>query len=252
MSAPLQRLPLAPGGAVAPPSDPVLSVRGVSKSFGGVTANVDVTFDVTPGSVTALIGPNGAGKTTLFNAMTGFGRADSGSVILAGRDVTRMPAHRIARLGMVRTFQNIRMFAELTVYESLLVARQPARSRSARAEATLRRLGLQHVADRVCTTLPLLAQRKVEVARALMCEPKVILLDEPSAGATVSERNELANLVRDLRDTGTTVMVIEHNVPFVMAVSDRVVVLHFGRVVADGPPAEVASNPVVQEIYLGG
>jgi ABC-type branched-subunit amino acid transport system ATPase component len=249
--------PLPGGAAVAEPAaapsqGPVLSVRGVTKAFGGVRANSDVTFDVPARSVTALIGPNGAGKTTLFNAMTGFGRADSGSVVFAGRDVTRMAPHRIARLGMVRTFQSIRMFADLTVYESLLVPRQPARGRHDRAASTLARLGLEDVANRVCTTLPLLAQRKVEVARALMCEPKVILLDEPTAGATVSERQELASLVAALRASGTTVVVIEHHVPFVMSVSDKVVVLHFGRVVADGPPAEVASNPVVQEIYLGG
>lgn len=238
-----------PVATIAPP--PLLSVRSVSKSFGGVSANSDVSFDVAPGSVTALIGPNGAGKTTLFNAITGFGRPDSGQVLVNGTDVTRMAPHRIARLGVVRTFQSIRMLAGLSVYESLLVARQPARSRRERAASVLSRLGLEPLADRPCASLPLLAQRKVEVARALMCEPRLVLLDEPTAGATVSERQELAELIGELGRDGTTVVVIEHNVPFVMAVSTQIVVLHFGRVVAKGTPSEVAGDPVVQEIYLG-
>ncbi|MCW2528590.1 MAG: transporter ATP-binding protein [Pseudonocardiales bacterium] len=243
---------VAPATAGAAPADDcIISVRNVSKSFGGVAANADITFDVKVGSVTALIGPNGAGKTTLFNAMTGFGRPDSGSVTMAGREVHRMQPHQVARIGMIRTFQSIRMLPDLTVYESLLVARQPGRGRAERATATLRRLGLESVANRQCTTLPLLAQRKVEVARALMCQPKVILLDEPSAGATVSERNELADLIAELRADGTTIVVIEHNVPFVMQVSDQIVVLDFGKVVAIGTPAEIASDPIVQEIYLG-
>jgi ABC-type branched-subunit amino acid transport system ATPase component len=234
---------------------PLLVVDGVSKSFGGVRANDDVSFAVRAGSVTSLIGPNGAGKTTLFNAMTGFGRADVGTVTFAGRQVQRMAAHRIARLGMVRTFQSIKMLDGLTVYESLMVVR-PGRggTRAAlhqRAERVLERLGLLSAADRICTELPLLAQRTIEVGRALMCEPTMILLDEPTAGATVAERQRLAELVGELRDGGTTVMVIEHNVPFVMGVSDQVVVLDFGRVVAVGTPAEVVANPVVQEIYLG-
>jgi branched-chain amino acid transport system ATP-binding protein len=238
-------------GAAGPAGAVIISVRGVCTAFGGVTANQDITFDVPAGQVTALIGPNGAGKTTLFNAITGFGRPDSGSVTFRGKALHRMAPHRVARLGVVRTFQNIRMLSGLTVYESMLVGRPGGRGAPARAVATLRRLGLDAVADRECTTLPLLAQRKVEVARALMCEPAVILLDEPSAGATVAERQELAGLIAELRAGGTTVVVIEHNVPFVMQVSDQIVVLDFGRVVAAGTPAQIAADPVVQEIYLG-
>lgn len=238
----------------------LLSVRNVSKSFGGVAATTDVSFDVAAGTVTALIGPNGAGKTTLFNAMTGFGPPDSGTVHFAGQAVHRLAPHRVARLGMVRTFQSIRMLAGLTVYESLLVARPAgragrgdggARARAHRALDVLERLELVEVADRVCTSLPLLAQRKVELARAMMCEPALILLDEPSAGATVAEREQLASLIGQLRAAGTTVVVIEHNVPFVMAVSDQIVVLNFGVVVASGTPAAIAADAVVQEIYLG-
>ncbi|MFT3855327.1 MAG: ABC transporter ATP-binding protein [Ilumatobacteraceae bacterium] len=232
----------------------LLVVDRVCKSFGGVHANTDVSFSVRRGTVAALIGPNGAGKTTLFNAMTGFGRADSGTVRFDGRAVQHRAAHRIARLGMVRTFQSIKMLGGLTVYESLLVVR-PGRGRHGhlrtRAAEVLERMQLTAVADRICTELPLLAQRTVEVARALMCDPTMILLDEPTAGATVTERQRLAALIGELRDGGTTVMVIEHNVPFVMSVSDQIVVLDFGKVVADGTPADVGANPVVQEIYLG-
>ena len=232
---------------------PLLQVRGVGKRFGGLAALDDVHLTVPEGSVTALIGPNGAGKTTLFNCLTGFARPDTGEVVFAGRRVDRMAPQRIARLGMVRTFQSIRMFAGLTVYESLLAVRSGLGSRAARrrADELLDRLGLAAAADRRCTELPLLAQRMVEVARALMTGPRLLLLDEPSAGATAAERDRLVALVADLRRDGTTVMVIEHNVGFVMAVSDQIVVLNFGRVVATGGPAEVAADPIVQEIYLG-
>ena len=238
----------------APRDAALLVVDQVCKSFGGVRANTDVSFSVHRGTVAALIGPNGAGKTTLFNAMTGFGRADSGTVTFDGHHVQHKAAHRISRLGMVRTFQSIKMLSGLTVYESLLVVRPGQRrttSTRKRAVTVLERMHLTDVADRVCTELPLLAQRTIEVARALMCEPTMILLDEPTAGATVAERRRLAELIGELRTGGTTVMVIEHNVPFVMDVSDQVVVLDFGKVVADGTPAEVGANPVVQEIYLG-
>jgi branched-chain amino acid transport system ATP-binding protein len=236
----------------------LLDVRAVSKAYGGVRAVVDVSFSLREGEVLALIGPNGAGKTTLFNCLTGFARPDSGEVHFAGRRIDRLAPFQVARRGLVRTFQSIRMFSGLTVYESLLVApcgnagwtlsRRPARRR---AEELVSRLNLGAVANRACTELPLLAQRKIEVARALMVEPRAVLLDEPTAGATVGERQELTELIGELRSSGVTLMVIEHNVPFVMDVSDTVVVLDFGKVVAAGTPLQVAENPVVQEIYLG-
>jgi branched-chain amino acid transport system ATP-binding protein len=236
----------------------LLDVRAVSKAYGGVRAVVDVSFSLREGEVLALIGPNGAGKTTLFNCLTGFARPDSGEVHFAGRRIDRLAPFQVARRGLVRTFQSIRMFSGLTVYESLLVApcgnagwtlsRRPARRR---AEELVSRLNLGAVANRACTELPLLAQRKIEVARALMVEPRAVLLDEPTAGATVGERQELTELIGELRSSGVTLMVIEHNVPFVMDVSDTVVVLDFGKVVAAGTPVQVAENPVVQEIYLG-
>ena len=221
-----------------------------------MAALTDVSFSVDAHTVQALIGPNGAGKTTLFNAITGFLRPDSGRVSFKGRRIDGMTPQRIARLGMVRSFQSIRMFKGLTVYESLLVSRPRERRWSVRASQAkvgrmLERMRLADVADRVCSDLPLLAQRRVEVARALMTDPTMILLDEPSAGATVPERHALVELIAELKAAGTTVMVIEHNVPFVMQVSDRLVVLDFGKKVADGTPVEIAGNPIVREIYLG-
>lgn len=230
-----------------------LSIQGLTRRFGGVTALDRVDMTVQEGTVVGLIGPNGAGKTTLFNAITGFGRADEGTVTFRGERIERMPAYQIARRGMVRTFQTIRMFPGLTVYESLLAPRAGTGYRGARerAEETLHRLGLEPLADRLCSELPLLAQRTVEVGRALMTDPKVLLLDEPTAGATVSEREALVRLITQLREDGVTVIVIEHNVPFVLAVSTRIVVLNFGKVVATGDPSSILADPIVQEIYLG-
>lgn len=241
----------APAGAGA-----LLTIEGLTQHFGGVAALTEVSFTVDVHTVQALIGPNGAGKTTLFNAITGFLRPDSGRVHFKGRRIDRMAPQHIARLGMVRSFQSIRMFKGLTVYESLLVSRPRERRWSVRASQAkvgrvLERMRLADVADRICNDLPLLAQRRVEVARALMTDPTMILLDEPSAGATVPERHALVELIAELKAAGTTVMVIEHNVPFVMQVSDRMVVLDFGKKVAEGTPAEIAENPIVQEIYLG-
>jgi len=234
----------------------LLTIENLSQHFGGVAALTEVSFSVNAHTVHALIGPNGAGKTTLFNAITGFLRPDGGRMHFRGRRIDGMAPQRIARLGMVRSFQSIRMFRGLTVYESLLVSRPRERRWSIRASQAkvgrmLERMQLADVADRICNDLPLLAQRRVEVARALMTDPTMILLDEPSAGATVPERHALVELIAELKASGTTVMVIEHNVPFVMQVSDRIAVLDFGKKVAEGTPAEIAENPIVQEIYLG-
>lgn len=252
---------ISPSSNASPAPVPVgagtlLTVEGLSQRFGGVAALTDVSFSVDARTVQSLIGPNGAGKTTLFNAITGFLRPDSGRVYFNGRRIDGMAPERIARLGMVRSFQSIRMFKGLTVYESLLVSwtreqRWSIRAAQAKAGRLLERMQLADVADRICDDLPLLAQRRVEVARALMTDPTMILLDEPSAGATVAERHALVHLIAELKAAGTTVMVIEHNVPFVMQVSDRMVVLHFGRKVAEGAPADIATNPIVRDIYLG-
>jgi branched-chain amino acid transport system ATP-binding protein len=234
----------------------LLEVQGVSKRFGGLAALTDVSFTLERGDLVAVIGPNGAGKTTLFNCLTGFLRPDSGSVWFDGQRIDRWPPHRTASHGLVRTFQSIRMFPGLTVYESLLASVPSSDRRSQRAVIddaveVIERLGLESVADRPCQDLPLLSQRTVEVGRALMTRPIALLLDEPTAGATIGERELLARLIGDLRSSGVSLALIEHNVPFVMSVSTHVVVMHFGKVVATGPPDAVATNPVVREIYLG-
>jgi ABC-type branched-subunit amino acid transport system ATPase component len=234
----------------------LLDVRRVSKHFGGLAALTDVSLTLNRGEAVAVIGPNGAGKTTLFNCLTGFLRPDTGTVWFGGQRIDRWSPSRTARHGLVRTFQSIRMFPDLTVYESLLAAVPSGDRRSHRALVDdavqiVERLGLGMVADRPCQDLPLLAQRTVEVGRALMTRPIALLLDEPTAGATVSEREILARLIGDLRASGVSLVLIEHNVPFVMSVSTNVVVMHFGKVVAAGTPESVAADPVVQEIYLG-
>ena len=241
---------------------PLLSCANVTKTFGGVRALTQVTLHVGQGDVISLIGPNGAGKTSLFNCLSGFVRPDEGEVWFAGRRIDGRSAHAIARAGLVRTFQSIRMFEDLTVAESILAA-QYARRGSAfkliwkstgvgdELEQILRLLDIAHLRNTRCTDLPLLAQRKVEVARAVACEPSLLLLDEPSAGATAAESRELATVVERLRENGTTIFVIEHNVPFVMAISDEVWVMNFGEVVAHGAPATIRANQLVRDIYLG-
>jgi branched-chain amino acid transport system ATP-binding protein len=247
-----------------------LTCTGISKSFGGVQALKDVSLKVADHAITGLIGPNGAGKTTLFNSLTGFLPPDKGEVWFRGKRVDRLAPYRVARLGMIRTFQSIRMFEGLTVYESVRVARYNVYAASkgllARSigwshrqrqqdEETIRDiiawLNLYEVRNRKCTTLPLLTQRKVEVARAIACEPLLLLLDEPSAGATASEREELARVFAALPGIGVTVFLIEHNVPFVAELCSSVYCMNFGEIVAEGPTAEVLASQVVQEVYLG-
>ena len=245
-----------------------LTCTGVTKSFGGVVALKDVSLTVESGAITGLIGPNGAGKTTLFNCMTGFLPPDSGEVLFEGKRVHRMRPYRVARLGMIRTFQSIRMFEGLTVYECVRAARYnvyaagqhglhriTGSGSKRRDQETIKEvlawLGLHDVRNWKCTELPLLTQRKVELARAIACEPLLLLLDEPSAGATPGEREELASVIRELPSLGVTVLLIEHNVPFVASLCRSVITLNFGEVVAAGPTAEVLASAVVQEVYLG-
>jgi branched-chain amino acid transport system ATP-binding protein len=246
--------------------EPLLSCTNVTKTFGGVRALKQVTLHVGEGAVISLIGPNGAGKTSLFNCLSGFVEPDEGEVWFAGRRIDRRPAHAIARAGLVRTFQSIRMFEDLTVAESILAAQYARRHRTRgsrfkliwkstgagdQLERVLELLGIEELRNKRCTDLPLLAQRKVEVARAVACEPSLLLLDEPSAGATAAESRELATVVERLRDGGTTVFVIEHNVPFVMSISDEIWVMNFGEIVAHGAPRTIRSNQLVRDIYLG-
>jgi branched-chain amino acid transport system ATP-binding protein len=248
------------------PSDPVLlRLEAVSKSFGGITALAGIACDIPPGRIVGMIGPNGAGKTTLFNVITGAYRADSGDVRFDGHAITSWKPHRIARAGVARTFQNIRLFAGMTVWEHLLVS-QPHReamlrrllptrwadpAARARADEVLTFFGLETMRDRPARALPYGTQRRVEMARAVTASPKLLLLDEPVAGMSVEEADEVRTLLLRLRANGLTILLIEHDMTFVMNLCDYLYVLDFGALIAEGAPSQIRSNPTVLDAYLG-
>ncbi|MBV8369321.1 MAG: ABC transporter ATP-binding protein [Candidatus Eremiobacteraeota bacterium] len=249
----------------------LLEIRGLIKRFGGVTAVNALDMTVRAGDVHALIGPNGSGKTTTLNVISGLYRADGGSIRFDGAEIAGRPAHAIAAGGIARTFQNIRLFGELTVAENVMIGRH-ARTRTGffgallpggatareeretreRAHELLRFVGLENVAGAPARSLPYGDQRRVEIARALASEPRLLLLDEPAAGMNPSETDALVALLRTIRAQGTTLLLIEHDMNLVMSVSDTITVLNFGQHIAEGPPAEVARNPDVITAYLGG
>ena len=235
----------------------LLEVRGVEVRFGGHRALAGVDHDVAAGCVTGLLGPNGAGKTTLFDVVTGLRAPDAGRVVLDGRDVTRLPPHRRARLGMARTFQRLEVFGSLTVRENVLAAVEFAGHRSrgkgatAEADAIVERLGLGPVADERADALPTGSARLVELGRALATRPRALLLDEPASGLDDAETDHLGALLVDLAAAGTAVLLVEHDVALVMRVSSEVTVLDAGAVLARGTPAEVQADPAVLTAYLG-
>jgi branched-chain amino acid transport system ATP-binding protein len=249
---------------------PALECRAVSKSFAGVQAVDDVSFTVPEGGLCALIGPNGAGKTTLFNVATNLFPPSSGEVRFFGKPAAGRTPHQIAADGVIRTFQTARVFPGMTTLENVMAgahlhirasalaqmlwspaARDEEQRLAAKAEALLDMVRLSDARDRATTDLPIGAQKLVEIVRALMAGPKLLLLDEPAAGLNDRETHELSDLLRAICDAGTTIMVVEHNMSLVMGVADQVFVLDAGRLIAQGPPQEIQRDQRVIEAYLG-
>jgi branched-chain amino acid transport system ATP-binding protein len=245
--------------------DTLLRLGGVGKRFGGVRALSDISMSIERHRIVGVIGPNGAGKTTLFNLITGAYRADSGSIVFDGHQVAGWPPHRIVRAGLARTFQNIRLFAGMTVWEHLLVTQRRPRNAlrglmplrwsspavTRRAEELLTFFGLEEYRDALARTLPYGIQRKVDMARALASGPKLLLLDEPVAGMNHDEAEELRRLLLRLNEQGLTILLIEHDMAFVMNLCHELYVLDFGVRIAAGEPAAIRRDPVVLDAYLG-
>lgn len=249
----------------------ILSIRNLTKRFGGLAANDDISFDVEEGALFAVIGPNGAGKTTLFNMISGFLQPSAGSVSFAGQDITGLPQHEIAARGLVRTYQLVQLFKDLTVAENVAAGfhrmtkggvaaalfrpgwmREQERAIAARTDELLAFVGLDGLDAVLADKLPYGRQRLLEVARALAAQPKLLLLDEPAAGLNLQETAALADVIERVNAQGVTVVLVEHDMGLVMRVARRIAVIDFGRKIAEGTPEEIKTHPDVLAAYLGG